>query len=124
MHFLLSTLPEETRENYLRKLAVSIHFWRTRGGCLSEETIEKLRASGIEIEVLDGSNYKTTKRPVRMEYFDDIDAPEFRNLPTFKRICMCILRNDHQCKYMGFALTKKEMQARKKIMNLYEVIKA
>ncbi len=123
MHFLLSTLPEKTRENYLHKLAVSINFWRTRGGCLSEETIEKLRASGIRMEVLDRSNYNTSKRPVRMDYFDDIDVPEFRDLPTFKRICMCILRNDHQCKYMGFALTKKEMEARKKVISLYEMLK-
>ena len=36
MQFLLSTLPEETRRNYLKKLTVSIEFWRTKGGCLSE----------------------------------------------------------------------------------------
>jgi predicted phosphoadenosine phosphosulfate sulfurtransferase len=39
MHFLLSTLPEKTRKSYLRKLAVSIDFWKTRGGCLSDKTI-------------------------------------------------------------------------------------
>ncbi len=32
MQFLLSTLPEETRRNYLKKLTVSIEFWRTKGG--------------------------------------------------------------------------------------------
>lgn len=31
MYFLLSTLPEETRQNYLNKLAVSIKFWREKG---------------------------------------------------------------------------------------------
>ena len=31
MQFLLSTLPEETRRNYLKKLTVSIEFWRTKG---------------------------------------------------------------------------------------------
>lgn len=42
MQFLLSTLPEETRRNYLKKLTVSIEFWRTKG-CLADETIQKLR---------------------------------------------------------------------------------
>jgi predicted phosphoadenosine phosphosulfate sulfurtransferase len=122
MHFLLSSLPEETRLNYLQKLSVSINFWRHKGGCLSEDTIGKLQDCGIEIEVLDYSNYKTTKHPVRMEYQDDIDVPEFKDLPTYKRMCTCILKNDHQCKYMGFALTKKEIEDRKKIMDFYQNI--
>ena len=50
MQFLLSTLPEETRRNYLRKLTVSIEFWRTKGGCLSEATIEKLRNAVVTLE--------------------------------------------------------------------------
>jgi predicted phosphoadenosine phosphosulfate sulfurtransferase len=122
MHFLLSTLPEDIRSNYLQKLSVSINFWRKKGGCLPEETIEKLKACGIEIEVLEYSNYNTDKRPVRMEYQDDIDVPGFKYLPSFKRMCMCILRNDHLCKYMGFALTKKEIESRKLIMDFYQNI--
>jgi predicted phosphoadenosine phosphosulfate sulfurtransferase len=122
MHFLLSTLPEEIRSNYLQKLSVSINFWREKGGCLPEETIEKLKACGIEIDVKEYSNYKTSKRPVRMEYQDDIDAPGFKDLPTFKRMCICILRNDHLCKYMGFAMTKKEVENRKLIMSFYQDI--
>ena len=44
-----------------------------------------------------------------MEYQDDIDIPEFREIPTYKRMCICILKNDHACKYMGFSPTKEEM---------------
>jgi predicted phosphoadenosine phosphosulfate sulfurtransferase len=122
MHFLLSTLPEETRLNYLQKLSVSINFWRKKGGCLPRETIEKLQDSGIEMEVLNHTNYNTDKSPVRMEYQDDVDVPGFKYLPTFKRMCICILRNDHLCKYMGFAMTQKEIENRKKIMDFYQGI--
>lgn len=122
MHFLLDTLPEEVRLNYLRKLSVSINFWRNKGGCLSEETIKKLQACGFTITVEEHSNYKTDKRPVKMEYQDDIDAPEFKNLPTFKRMCICILKNDHLCKYMGFSMTKKENDDKERIMNFYQNI--
>ncbi|MDR1610547.1 MAG: DUF3440 domain-containing protein, partial [Candidatus Symbiothrix sp.] len=118
----LSTLPEETRLNYLQKLSVSINFWRYKGGCLSEETIRKLQELGIEIEVLNYTNYKTTKYPVKMNYQDDINLRDFKSLPTFKRMCMCILKNDHLCKYMGFALTKKEIENKKKIMDFYQNI--
>lgn len=119
MRFLLSTLPEETRTNYLQKLDVSIDFWRNRGGCLSERTIKRLRECGVEIEVMENTNYRTRKRPVRMEYQDDIDSPDFKDLPTFRRMCICILKNDHLCKYMGFSMTKKEIETRQRVMEFY-----
>ena len=122
MHFLLSTLPESTRNNYLEKLSVSIDFWRRKGGCLSDETIQKLKNAGIEITVMPDTNYKTTKKPVRMEYLDDIDIAEFREIPTYKRVCICILKNDHACKYMGFALNKSERERKEKILEKYKDI--
>lgn len=120
MHFLLSTLPDDIRQGYLDKLSVSIAFWRNKGGCLADETIEKLRRMGVEISVGDSTNYKTDKKPVRMEYLDDIDIEEFRELPSFKRMCICILKNDHACKYMGFAPTKDEKERRNQIMEKYK----
>lgn len=120
MQFLLSTLPEITRRNYLNKLTVSQQFWRTKGGCLADETIERLRALNVPMEVMNSTNYKTQKRPVRMEYLDDIHIPEFREIPTYKRMCICILKNDHACKYMGFALTKEEAARRDKIMEQFK----
>lgn len=120
MYFLLDTLPEETRKNYLYKLGVSIKFWKERGGCLSDETIKELRDAGVNIEVSDHTNYKTSKKPVRMDYLDDIDIKEFREIPTYKRMCICIIKNDHLCKYMGFSLTKDEMKRRKAIQEKYK----
>lgn len=120
MQFLLSTLPEQTRRNYLKKLTVSIEFWRTKGGCLAEDTIRKLKEAGVTMEVMNTTNYKTLKKPVRMDYLDDIDIAEFREIPTYKRMCICILKNDHACKYMGFALTKEEAYKRDKIMEQYK----
>ena len=120
MYFLLDTLPEETRNNYLYKLGVSIKFWRERGGCLSDETIAELRAAGVDVQVSDHTNYKTSKKPVRMEYLDDIDIKDFKDIPTYKRMCICIIKNDHLCKYMGFSLTKDEMRRRKAIQDKYK----
>ncbi len=87
MYFLLDTLPRATRENYLEKLRVSQKFWREKGGCLGEETIGKLRAAGVPFTVEECTAYRTDKRPVRMEYIDEIDIPEFREIPTYKRMC-------------------------------------
>lgn len=122
MNFLLQTLPDETRKSYLNKLAVSIDFWRSKGGCLSMETIKKLKEMGITCYVQNTTNYKTDKLPVRMEYLDDIDIPEFREIPTYKRVCICILKNDHACKYMGFTPTKAERMRRERILEKYKHI--
>ena len=55
-----------------------------------------------------------------MDYLDDINIPEFKEIPTYKRMCICILKNDHACKYMGFSLTKEEIRQREKIMEQYK----
>ncbi len=57
-----------------------------------------------------------------MEYLDDIDIQEFREIPTYKRMCICILKNDHSCKYMGFALTKREREIKDMITKKYKPI--
>jgi len=120
MYFLLSTLPEQTKQNYLTKLETSVKFWREKGGVLSAETIQELKDSGVEINVQDSTNYNTNKKPVRMEYIDDIDIADFKDIPTYKRMCICIMKNDHLCKYMGFSLTKNEQVRKKNIMEKYK----
>ncbi len=110
--FLLSTLPETAQQNYKKKLETSIAFWSNRGGCMSRDLIEKLKVHGVELSVKETSNYRTDKLPVTMEYLDDIDIPEFQSVPTYKRMCVCIMKNDHLCKFMGFSLTKVETEKR------------
>jgi len=121
--FLLTTLPDDVSDNYNRKLEISKKFWREKGGCLDECVIEKLEKAGIPHEVIPDTNYHTTKKPVRMEYLDDFDIEEFREIPTFKRMSVCILKNDHLCKYMGFSATKTETQMREEASRKYQNIK-
>lgn len=122
MEFLLKTLPSAAAENYKKKLQKSVEFWKDKGGCLSSGVIEKLRDAGAEIEVMQDTNYATNKLPVRMDYLDDIDIIEFNEIPTYKRMCICIIKNDHLCKFMGFSLTKTETQMRSEASKKYSNI--
>lgn len=124
MEFLLSTLPGETAENYKKKLRISRGFWKDRGGCLSEVVISKLVERGVSFSFGPANNYKTDKVPVCMEYLDDIDIEEFTQIPTYKRMCVCIMKNDHLCKFMGFSLTKTEMQMREEAIAKYKSLGA
>ena len=121
MEFLLDTLPTDTKEKYLEKLEISINFWKTKGGVLSDEIISELDSLSIKYE-LGTHNYKSDKKAVKLDYLDDLDIKDFKSIPTYKRMCICILKNDHMCKYMGFSQTKQEMKKRKEAIQKYEKI--
>jgi len=53
---------------------------------LTSETIADLKEAGIKIEVGKKTNYKTDKKPVKMEYIDDITTKDFTLVPTWKRL--------------------------------------
>ena len=120
VEFLLESLPEETRKTFGEKFATSIDFWMKKGGVLSDETIEELSRMGVQITEHGKTKYKTDKRRVTFaEYQDDLDIREFQSVPTYKRMAICILKNDHLCKYMGFSQTQKESNKRKEAMAKY-----
>lgn len=122
MMFLLDTLPAETAASYRSKLETSIDFWQKRGGVLPPEAIADLRSAGLIFKIGGKTNYKTDKLPVTMEYADDIESQFFSLIPTYKRMCICIMKNDHLCKYMGFSLNKREMARRKAALEKYKNI--
>lgn len=82
-----------------------------------EYVLEQLIAGAVRYGMVN----RTDKRPVRMEYIDEIDIPEFREIPTYKRMCVCILKNDHTCKYMGFTQTKREREMKERVLKRYKL---
>lgn len=120
VEFLLQTLPEDTRRTYEQKFATSIQFWAERGGVLSEQTIQELREIGIPIEIAGKTAYRTDNVAVRFsDYPDDADVTEFQKVPSYKRMAICILKNDHHCKYMGFSQTKHDLERRRAAIEKY-----
>ncbi len=120
LRFLLSTLPDDTRKAYEAKFQTSIDFWRDRGGCLSQETVAEIRSLGVDVRVGEGTNYKTAKLPVTFaEYPDDLDVTDFASVPSYKRMAICILKNDHLCKGMGFSQTKEQTAKRQTAIAKY-----
>ena len=110
--FLLDTLPARLRNNYIRKFNTSIEFWHKVGGGLSDETIRELQARGYLIRLNGVSNYTLSKKSRVIflgkipDHTDDIRTT--KDVPSWKRMCYCILKNDHLCRFMGFGLTREE----------------
>jgi len=66
------------------------------------------------------SGSKTDKKAVQFhEYPDDAPVKEFKTAPSYKRMCITIMKNDHTAKYMGFSRTKEQQEKRRKAMEKY-----
>ncbi len=110
--FLLDTLPNDLRNSYLKKFNTSIEFWRRTGGGLPEHTIAELEAKGYNIIRNGVSNY-TIMKHTRVVFVGKIpddtdDITTTKDIPSWKRMCYCILKNDHNCRFMGFGLTREQ----------------
>ncbi len=112
--FLLDTLPARLRNNYIKKFKTSIEFWHKTGGGLSEQTYEELIAHGYRVAKNGVSNY-TIMKNARIIFLDKIpdhtdDIKSTKDVPSWKRMCYCILKNDHICRFMGFGLTREQQR--------------
>lgn len=112
--FLLDTLPARLRNNYIKKFNTSIEFWHKTGGGLDEETIRELEEHGYKIRRNGVSNYTLSKK-TRVVFLGEIpdqtdDIRSTKDIPSWKRMCYCILKNDHICRFMGFGMTREQQR--------------
>ena len=124
--FLLDTLPIRLRNNYVKKFNTSIKFWHETGGGLDEEVIQELEEHGYQIKRNGVSNYTLSKksRIVFMgKILDDTDdIKSTRDIPSWKRMCCCILKNDHICRSMGFGMTRDQQRRIDAIRHKYKSV--
>ena len=124
--FLLDTLPKRLRNNYVKKFNSSIIFWHKTGGGLDEDTIQELQEHGYAIRRNGVSNYTLNKKS-RIIFVgripdDTDDIKTTKDVPSWKRMCFCILKNDHNCRFMGFGLTREQQKHIDAIRRKYQSI--
>jgi predicted phosphoadenosine phosphosulfate sulfurtransferase len=122
--FLLATLPKEVAENFKQRLIQSIKYWARVGQTMSDRTLESLRKSPIKIKENGFSPHgnKDKLRIIIKKYPDHTDFLEAHNseVASWKRFAICILKNDHTCKYIGFAPTKAQAERQRLITQKYK----
>ena len=84
---------------------------------------EALKERGYRIARNGVSNYTLGKNS-RVIFLDRIpdhtdDIHTSKDIPSWKRMCYCILKNDHMCRFMGFGLTREEQKRVKTIKEQY-----
>ena len=85
-------------ENLAKKVEASKRSWQV-GGARDKKTIDELEAEGSPvIRTHKMSNRgKRDKEIIKFaDYLDDTNVTEWKKIPTYKRACVCILKNDWQ----------------------------
>lgn len=124
--FLLATLPKRTRDIYVAHFITFIKWWHRKGSPISNEEIAKLPQDIIVNTKKFSKRGKGDKYVVRFKQIPDtlidkddryIDARY--DAPTWKRMCMAIIKNDINCKTLSFGLRKHQIEARKRTLQIY-----
>ena len=76
--------------------------------------IQDLIDHGYQIRRNGVSNYTVMKQSRVIflgkipDHTDDIKSS--KDIPSWKRMCYCILKNDHLCRFMGFGMTREQQK--------------
>ncbi len=118
---LLSSLPPETRENYTTRFIRFMRYWHKNGCGLPDDVLDALPTSAVVTKDLTNRGHKN-KKIVRYKRIEDsaegnIESKHFA--PTWRRMAMCILKNDHLCKGLSFGQTKHQAERQKQLIEKY-----
>jgi predicted phosphoadenosine phosphosulfate sulfurtransferase len=130
--FLLSTLPEASKKKFLFQIDRFRKQWSEKGRGRNPTVIAAMKEEGIEIE----HTSEVSKRCVKPGLYEIVkiksDFPDetknnystpFRHCPSWKAICITIMKNDTTMQYMGLTRTKDHNVARASALKRYGRLK-
>lgn len=125
--FLLDTLPKETADHYRSKFDKFTKYWIDIGCPVADEYIEimeKVCPNSIINTHEFSKRGKGDKEVIKFkEVVDEIPGVDSKDdVLTWKRMCMCIIKNDFTCKSLSFGMTKDLTLRQKAIMDKYKNI--
>lgn len=123
--FLLDTLPKNIKERFISNIKRFEDSWNNKGYGRNPEVIAQMESEGIELEKT-GEISKLCTKPKIYEIVkiksgipDDTNISDFRHCPSWKAICITILKNDFTLQYMGCSRSKRDLELRKNALEKY-----
>ena len=126
-HFLLDTLPKNASDHYKEKFNKFIKWWTETGSGMRKEDIDILNMNYADATFNTGelsTRGNKDKEVIKFNYVVDT-IPELdtkQDVLTWKRMAMCIIKNDYFCKSLSFGISKEQLKRRKEVMKKYEQI--
>ncbi|MEG0051197.1 MAG: DUF3440 domain-containing protein [Terrisporobacter sp.] len=126
-NFLLGTLPPETAAHYRSKFDKFTKYWIEVGCPVNPDHIKIMEETCPEsiINTHKFSNRgKGDKEVIKFtDVVDEIRGVDSKDdVLTWKRMCMCIIKNDFTCKSLSFGMTKDLTVKQKAIIDKYKNI--
>ena len=125
--FLLDTLPPEISEHYKIKFSKFIKYWVEKGCPVSEEHI-KIMEETCPDAIINTHEFsrrgKGDKEVIKFtKVVDEIPGVDNKDdVLTWRRMAMCIIKNDYTCKSLSFGMSKDLTVRQKAIMEKYKNI--
>jgi len=128
--FLISTLPEATKKKFLYHLGRLQKTWEEVGYGRNPRVIKAMIAEGIEVENTHEISKKCTKPDVyeivkiKSGFPDETNVHHnFRICPSWKSVCITIMKNDYTLTYMGVQRSKDKNLLKERGLAKYAKLK-
>ena len=115
---LLNTLPKSEAQHYKSKFRKFMLYWFRKGSPVDDESIKNL-PKGAVITGKKSPYLENIVRYRKIPDFLDNGFEQRRLAPSWRRMCICILKNDHICTGLSFSQTKKHQVRMKELLEKY-----
>lgn len=128
--FLIATLPEGTKKKFQYHVNRLWKDWTTKGRGRNPQVIAKMQAEGLKLENTKVRCKRCTKPNIYEivkiqsdDFLDETMIPMFRLCPSWKAVCVAIMKNDFTGIYLGCARTKDQNIIRQRAEERYGRLK-
>ena len=123
--FLLKTLPEDAKKKFIYHLERFQKMWSEKGYGRNPRVIAIMESEGIVLEntkeisklCIKDDIYEIVK--IKSGFPDDTKIPDFRHCPSWKAVCVTIMKNDFALQYMGCSRTKDQNLSKRRALEKY-----
>ena len=116
---LLATLPLEMASHYRQKFRKFMLHWYRKGSPIDKDSIKDIpKCSFLSDSMTAHNEYRL--RYTRIPDCLDNGFEARRLAPTWRRMCICILKNDFLCVGLSFSQTKRQQERMKELLEKYK----
>jgi len=125
--FLMDTLPDATKKKFAYHINRLLTTWKETGYGRNPEVIQAMKDEGLELDNTHVICNRCTKPKVyevvrfkNSDFLDETSIPMFRKCPSWKAICIAIMKNDYTGTYLGLQRTKDQNIMRQQALARYK----
>jgi len=124
--FLIETLPSKAKKKFDDSLSRLQRSWSEKGYGRNPSVIAQMKEEGITIEKTGAISRICTKPGVyeivkiKSGFPEETKIQNFRRCPSWKAVCITIMKNDFALTYMGCSRTKDQNASKRRALEKYQ----